>query len=509
MTPQPLLGRLYTLGSLDNDDDGFHFEVKNRLFAATLTTVDRLALDGEAVALGDVALVSGITAVPADDLGDGLAFPLTSKLTVRVAGRHLGEGAHRLEVAFRAEPFGALVFEVTDAVVAPTPDRPTVPRDADDDQSHTAVDARRRFLTDQTGVTPQHLYAGSVDPQATRGNIENFIGVAQVPIGLAGPLLVDGEHARGEFTIPLATTEGTLVASYSRGMKAINLAGGVRCSVVDDRMQRAPVFEFDDARQARDFCTWVTEHHAEIAAVAESTTSVGRLIEIESYLASRLAFLRFDFTTGDAAGQNMVGRATFAACSWILERVPSIRRFWLEANFATDKKASQVNIMRTRGKRVTAEITMPRAVLARVLRASPEGLHEHASVANIGSFLSGANNNGLHAANGVAALFIATGQDAANVAESSAAVVHTEVTTDGDFYVSITLPSLIVATHGGGTGLPTQHECLELLGCTGTGSVGKLAEIVAGTVLAGELSLAAAISSLDWVSSHERFGRNR
>jgi hydroxymethylglutaryl-CoA reductase (NADPH) len=292
-------------------------------------------------------------------------------------------------------------------------------------------------------------------------------------------------------------------------MKAINLAGGVTCTVVDDRMQRAPVFEFENAAEARDFARWVVEHTAEIAAVAESTTSVGRLIEIESYLASRLAFLRFDFTTGDAAGQNMVGRATFAACSWILERTPSVRRFWLEANFATDKKASQVNVMRTRGKRVTAEVTLPRAVLGRVLRASPEGLHEHANVANVGTFLSGANNNGLHAANGVAAVFIATGQDAANVAESSVAVVHTEVTEGGDFYVSITLPSLIVATHGGGTGLPTQHECLEILGCTETGSVHKLAEIVAGTVLAGELSLAAAISSLDWVSSHERYGRNR
>jgi hydroxymethylglutaryl-CoA reductase (NADPH) len=303
--------------------------------------------------------------------------------------------------------------------------------------------------------------------------------------GWPAPLLVNGERARGEFLIPLATTEGTLVASYNRGMKAINLAGGVTCTVVDDRMQRAPVFEFDDARQSRDFCHWVNDHQAEIAAVAESTTSIGKLVEIECYLASRLAFLRFDFTTGDAAGQNMVGRATFAACSWILERMPTVRRFWLEANFATDKKASHVNMMRTRGKRVTAEVTLPRAVLARVLRVSPEGLHEHANVANIGSFLSGANNNGLHAANAIAAMFIATGQDAANVAESSAAVVHTEVTSGGDFYVSITLPSLILATHGGGTGLPTQRECLEILGCTERGSVGKLAEIVAGTVLAG------------------------
>ena len=509
MTPQPLLGRLYTLGSLETDESGFRFGVKNRIFAATLTAVDRVSVDGTDIALGAMALVGAGVELAADDLGGGVDFPLGAELTVVVAGDRLAEGPHEIEVAFQAEPFGDLAFGARDVVMAPPAGRAAIPRDADDDQSVEAVAARRRFIAERSGSSLRHVFAGSFDPHVTQGNIENFVGVAQVPIGLAGPLLVDGEHAHGEFVVPLATTEGTLVASYSRGMKALNLAGGVTCSVVDDRMQRAPVFEFSDARQARDFAHWVIEHQGEIAAVAESTTSIGRLVEIESYLASRLAFLRFDFTTGDAAGQNMVGRATFAACSWILERVPSVQRFWLEANFATDKKASHVNLMRTRGKRVTAEVTLPRAVMARVLRASPEGLHEHANVSNVGSFLSGANNNGLHAANGVAALFIATGQDAANVAESSAAVVHTEVTAAGDFYVSITLPSLIVATHGGGTGLPTQRECLEMLGCTEPGSVHKLAEIVAGTVLAGEISLGAAISSLDWVSSHERYGRNR
>ena len=509
MATPPLLGRLYTMGSLDTDDAGFGFAVKNRLFAATLTAVDRLVVDGVEVDLAAVTVRYDDRSVPANDLGDGIDFSLRAELAVTVAGPRLDEGPHELAVAFRAEPFGDLAFEFRDVVVAATPARPALPRDPFDDQSSSVVEARRQFLAASTGASPVHIYAGSFDPHETRGNIENFVGVAQVPIGLAGPLLVDGEHARGEFLIPLATTEGTLVASYNRGMKAINLAGGVRCTVVDDRMQRAPVFEFDDARGAREFCRWVQDHEAEIAAAAETTTSIGKLVEIESYLASRLAFLRFDFTTGDAAGQNMVGQATFAACSWILERVPGVRRFWLEANFATDKKASQVNMMRTRGKRVTAEITLPRAVLARVLRVSPEQLHEHADVANIGSFLSGANNNGLHAANAIAALFIATGQDAANVAESSAAVVHSEVTVAGDFYVSITLPSLIVATHGGGTGLPTQRECLEILGCTGRGSVAKFAEIAAGTVLAGEISLASAISSLDWVSSHEQYGRNR
>ena len=205
----------------------------------------------------------------------------------------------------------------------------------------------------------------------------------------------------------------------------------------------------------------------------------------------------------------MVGRATFAACSWILDNYDGIVHFYLESNFATDKKASQINIMRTRGKRVTAEVTIPRNVLIENMRVEPESIAYHSQVANVGAFLSGANNNGAHSANGITAMFIATGQDVANVSESSAGVAYCEVTPDKDLYMSITVPSLIVATHGGGTGLATQRECLEILGCTGRGKVNQFAEIVAGVVLAGEISLASAISSSDWVSSHEKYGRNR
>jgi hydroxymethylglutaryl-CoA reductase (NADPH) len=333
--------------------------------------------------------------------------------------------------------------------------------------------------------------------------------VAQVPIGFAGPLRVNGEHAQGDFIVPLATAEGTLVASYNRGMKVLNLSGGVTCTVVGDSMQRAPVFVFDNARDGRDFVKWVDENIDQIRDEAEATSSVAKLTYIDRYLSNKLVFLRFNYTTGDAAGQNMVGRATFAACSWILENHDKIRRFYLESNFATDKKASQINIMRTRGKRVTAEATIPRDVLIQHMRVDPETLAYHANIANVGAFLSGANNNGCHSPNGITAMFIATGQDVANVAESSAGVVYTEVSQAGDLYISITIPSLIVATFGGGTGLATQRECLELLDCYGKGKVQKLAEIIAGVVLAGEISLAAAISSLDWVSSHEQYGRNR
>jgi hydroxymethylglutaryl-CoA reductase (NADPH) len=342
-----------------------------------------------------------------------------------------------------------------------------------------------------------------------KGNCEHFTGVAQVPIGFAGPIQIDGEHAQGDFLIPLATAEGTLVASYNRGIKAANLSGGIKCTVVGDAMQRAPVFVFEDARAGREFVRWVEANIGKIREEAEATSSVARLQYIDPYLANKFVFMRFNYSTGDAAGQNMVGRATFAACSWIIDNYKGIKNFFLESNFATDKKASQVNIMRTRGKRVTAEATIPRRVLHDELRVEPETLAFHAGVANVGAFLSGATNNGLLSANGITAMFIATGQDVANVSESSAGVLYCELTPEKDLYLSLTIPSLIVATYGGGTGLATQREWLELLGCWGQGKVNKLAEIVAGVALAGEISLAAAISSSDWVSSHEQYGRNR
>jgi hydroxymethylglutaryl-CoA reductase (NADPH) len=292
-------------------------------------------------------------------------------------------------------------------------------------------------------------------------------------------------------------------------MKVLNAAGGVTCTVSDDCMQRAPVFVFDSAREARDFAVWVAAHMDAIREVAQGTSRFAKLRDIESYLSNKFAYLRFNYETGDAAGQNMVGRATFAACGWILDQVQGVRRFYLESNLATDKKASQVNIMRTRGKRVTAEATLPRRLMLEQLRVEPETIAYHAGVGTVGAVLSGANNNGAQSPNGITALFIATGQDVANVAESAAGIFYAEVTPGGDLYVSLTIPSLIVGTHGGGTGLPTQHECLEILGCTGVGKVRKLAEIVAGAALAGEISLAAAISSHDWVSSHEKYGRNR
>jgi hydroxymethylglutaryl-CoA reductase (NADPH) len=340
-----------------------------------------------------------------------------------------------------------------------------IPRDRDNDYTREQADARRAFAQERTRAELHHVSSYSFDPAMLPGNVENFIGVAQVPIGLAGPLLVNGEHAQGEFYVPLATAEGTLVASYNRGMRLLREAGGVTTTVVDDAMQRAPAFLFASAREARDFSGWLREHFDEIKRMAETTTRSGRLRNIEQYSASRMLFTRFNYTTGDAAGQNLTGKATFAACEWIKANYPPLEHYFLESNFATDKKSSQVNMLNTRGKRVVAEATVPRELLREIMHADLDLLWRARLVSNLGGFMSGVNNNGAHSANGITAMFIATGQDVANVSESSAAFNYSEITSDGDLYVSITIPSLIVATYGGGTGLATQRECLELLGC--------------------------------------------
>ncbi len=512
--PSMLLKRLYTYGSLRNTPEGVRFALKNRLNDAQITGFHGLWIDGTPVPEERITL----------DLGDGqpmdpaglnragpVAFPLGKEVTILARVDPLAEGKHTLRIRVESSPFGTIDFTVEDAIAQEVESRTRIPRSQEDDYATEIVQERQRFVEAFTGRKLEHIVHYSFDPHMVKGNCENFTGVAQVPIGFAGPIAIHGEHAQGEFIVPMATTEGTLVASYNRGMKVLNLSGGVKCTVLQDAMQRAPVFVFDDARGAREFVGWLRrpEVFARIQEEAESTSRVAKLKEIDAYLANKFAFLRFNYLTGDAAGQNMAGRATFAACSWILDNYEGIRAWYLESNFATDKKASQVNIMRTRGKRVVAEAVIKRDVLVQFMRVTPEQLFYHYNVANIGSILSGANNNGLHSANAITAIFIATGQDVANVAESSAGILYAEVTAEGDLYLSITIPSLIVATYGGGTGLATQRECLELMGCYGAGKVYKFAEIVAGTVLAGEISLASAISALDWVSSHEQYGRNR
>lgn len=510
--PQAILKHLYTYGSLRNVKDGVEFSLTNRLKGTVLSGLSSLVISGVAVAPENVDIFIDNRILKSADITTDtpLDFNVDQTVTLRADIDPLEEDrGHLIELQIKAEPFGDLQISVEDRIGGDRQDPEKIPHSMANDYSTDIIDRRVDYIRDRTGIDIPSITHYSVEPGDVRGNIENFIGVAQVPVGVAGPLRVNGEYADGEFLIPLATTEGTLVASYNRGIKVLNLSGGVKTTIQDDAMQRAPVFIFDSAREAREFSRWIKINEDSIGRTAEGTSKVCTFKGIQIFLVHKFAFLRFNYGTGDAAGQNMVGKATFEACSWIAENYDGIREFYLESNIATDKKSSRINMLNTRGKRVTAEAIIPRNVILEQLRADPDKLIRHNMIGNIGAFMAGAHNNGLHSANAIAALFIACGQDAANVAESSAGFLHAEINEDGDLYASLTLPSLIVATYGGGTGLPTQRECLSLMGCSGPGNVRKFTEIVAGVALAGEISLGAAISSLEWVKSHEELGRNR
>ena len=384
-----------------------------------------------------------------------------------------------------------------------------IPRDRVNDYTEEMAAARRTLISSHTGADLSHVGSYSFDPATLPGNIEQFIGVAQVPIGVAGPLRIHGEHAEGDFYIPLATTEGTLVASYNRGMRLLNSCGGVKATVVEESMQRAPVFILRDAVEAREFGYWVTQRFDDLKQAAEGTTHAGKLINIGQYQVGPLRYLRFNYTTGDAAGQNMTGKATFAACEWIQRNYPGTLKYILSGGVDTDKKHSHINMLLTRGKRVVAEAVIRKDAFKELMGVDTKELFWSRQVQTAGAFLAGSASIAAHAANGLAALFVATGQDVANISESHAAISYSQLLDNGDYYWSITLTSLIAATYGGGTGLATQRQCLDILGCYGDGKADKFAEICAATVLAGETSLAGAVLHGDWVSAHERLGRNR
>ncbi|MCB0160628.1 MAG: hydroxymethylglutaryl-CoA reductase, partial [Caldilineaceae bacterium] len=307
--PSMLLKQLYTFGSLKNSARGVEFQLKNRLSDATVTGVQAVAFDGVDVPLDAVSIDLGDGQVlkPGDLAGSPIDFPLRRTLDVVCAVDPLSEGKHAIEVRFSAKPFGTLKLKVDGAIAKDRPVTVKIPRNNADDYTPEIIAERQRFVEEFTGQPFEHIKQYSFDAHATQGNIEHFTGVAQVPIGFAGPLTIHGEHAQGDFIVPMATTEGTLVASYNRGMKVLNLSGGVKVTIADDAMQRAPVFVFDDARAARDFVAWAEANMETIAERAEATSSVAKLQYIDSYLAGKFAYLRFNYTTGDAAGQDMVG----------------------------------------------------------------------------------------------------------------------------------------------------------------------------------------------------------
>jgi hydroxymethylglutaryl-CoA reductase (NADPH) len=383
-----------------------------------------------------------------------------------------------------------------------------VPRLGGDAYTREGVETRRRWVEERTGALLPQVGAYSLDPARTRGNIENLIGAVQMPLGVAGPLLVDGEHARGEFYVPLATTEGALVRSYERGMALLTKAGGVKVRIWADENRVAPLFELADVVEAHDFARFVLSHLEAIRAEAESTTRHGKLLRLECHPLGREVIVDFRFHTGDAQGMNLAVQATDRACRWIVAHTPA-RRYSIFSGYDSEKRASGALFSGGKGKRVSAGARIPEALLSSYLHVTPRALCEMWRRTVLGHLEAGSIGYNGHYANGLTALFIACGQDVANVANSAVGITSFAVTEEGDVDVSVTLPSLSIATVGGGTALGTSRECLEMLGCFGTGGAPKLAEIVAATLLAGELSMGAALAAGEHVAAHETYGRNR
>ena len=383
-----------------------------------------------------------------------------------------------------------------------------VPRMKEQGYAHQYVERRREWIEEKTACRLTHVGTHSIPSEEMRGNIENPIGAVQMPLGVAGPLLVNGIHASGIFYVPMATTEGALVRSYERGMAALTRAGGVTTRVHVDENRIAPVFCFDNVSDAYDFAQSLQGDFETIRAEAESTTHHGKLLRLECHPVGREVIVNFSYSTADAHGMNMIVKATERACKWIMDH-SGARRFYLFSGFSSEKRASGSLLTGGKGKKVTAGALLPKEIVKSYLHTTPAGLFDMWHHTMLGHIQANAIGYNGHYANGLAAIFIACGQDVANIANSAVGITNLEVTEDGDLYASVTLPSLTVATVGGGTGLGTNRECLEMLGCAGSGHAAKLAEIVAATLLAGELSMGGAIASEEFVEAHETYGRNR
>lgn len=346
--------------------------------------------------------------------------------------------------------------------------------------------------------------------EAYQYNIENFIGTVKLPVGIAGPLRVNGLFAQGDYHVPLATTEAALVASYSRGCQLISEVGGCQALLLNEAVNRTPGFAFSNLQEVGLFLAWVVGEQETFKQEAESTTRYGKLIDTRITVEGNHVYLDFQFTTGDAAGQNMVTLATDAICRYILSHSPVAPQHWfIEANLSGDKKASAQSFSGVRGKKVTAEVTIPAKLVAQRLHTTPEQMVNYWRMSALGGTMSGTIGIQGHYANGLAALYIACGQDAACVAESAVGVTRFELTPEGDLYAAVTLPNLIVGTVGGGTGLPSQQACLQILGLAGAGKARAFAEMCAGLALAGELSIIGALSAGEFVQAHARLARNK
>ncbi|MBE6493640.1 MAG: hydroxymethylglutaryl-CoA reductase (NADPH) [Methanosphaera stadtmanae] len=376
------------------------------------------------------------------------------------------------------------------------------------ENANEATDIRREFISTQTNTDLENIGKYSIDMTDTvKKNIENPIGTIQIPVGVVGPVKINTDDETIETYAPMATTEGALLASVNRGCSVIRNSGGCNVSIVSDQMTRAPVFKTNSVFESEKLKTWIQNNFDKLKEIAESTTSHGKLLKIDPIsIVGHYVYARFVFNTGDSMGMNMVTIAT-EQCANYISKENDVHAVALSSNYCVDKKPSALNLIEGRGKSIVAEITVPKEIVEKTLKTTAEAIVEVNYAKNfIGSALSGSYGYNAHFANMVAAIFLATGQDPAHVVEGSIGITSAE-NNNGDLYFSITLPDLPVATVGGGTRMETAIESLNIMDCKGSGKVHRYASIVASIVLAGELSLVAALSAGHLARAHKQLGR--
>jgi hydroxymethylglutaryl-CoA reductase (NADPH) len=368
---------------------------------------------------------------------------------------------------------------------------------------------RLNFIRQQLKTNVDYLSGDKIfdDNESLKGNIENYIGMSQIPTGIIGPLVINGSNAQGIFYVPMATTEGTLLASYSRGAKACRESGAITVITLQEGLQRTPTFKFKNLIDLGKFVSWVLEHKETFATITRESSNYAILNDVGINIEGNILIIKFEYTSGDASGQNMTTICTDKICKYIVANCPVEPVFWtIEGNTSGDKKATSLT-KRVRGRKITAEITLLKEVVQSVLKTTPQLLYRQWRINVSGAVKCGSIGTGMHPANAIAALFIACGQDVACTGEASTAITRIEIDDNGDLYCAITMPNIIVGTVGGGTSFPTQKECLQLIDCNGPGKSGKLAEIAIALCLTGEISIMAAMSAGQFTAAHQKFGR--
>ncbi|KAH0688731.1 3-hydroxy-3-methylglutaryl-coenzyme A reductase 3 [Solanum tuberosum] len=375
---------------------------------------------------------------------------------------------------------------------------------------------RKEALQRSSGKSLEGLPLDGFDYESILGQCcEMPIGYIQIPVGIAGPLLLNGK----EFSVPMATTEGCLVASTNRGCKAIYVSGGATSVLFRDAMTRAPVVRFGSAKRAAELKFFVEDpmNFETLSVVFNKSSRFARLQNIQCAIAGKNLYMRFSCSTGDAMGMNMVSKGVQNVLDYLQNEYPDMDIIGISGNYCSDKKPAAVNWIEGRGKSVVCEAIIKEDVVKKVLKTEVATLVELNMLKNLtGSAMAGALGGfNAHASNIVSAVYLATGQDPAQNIESSHCITMMEAVNDGkDLHISVTMPSIEVGTVGGGTQLASQSACLNLLGVKGAnreapGSNARLlATIVAGSVLAGELSLMSAISAGQLVKSHMKYNRS-